>query len=77
MILNALKALPGQSGTKDEILAKVSDLYQINLSSRENSALSKTLLQSFSKYFGKTAAPQEYRLNTAEFDFTNFNMTQK
>jgi hypothetical protein len=52
MIQRALESLPFRRGTKKEILYKISELYNIDLT--KECSISNTLAQSLSKYFEKT-----------------------
>ena len=70
MIIRALMSLSGQKGTKKDILAKIEQVYKLDLTNKNN-AIYKTLAQALSKYFDKT--PQEYMLNP-QVNFSTFEI---
>lgn len=72
MIAKALLMLPDQQGTKSEIFAKISEVYNVSLTNPE-SGICKTLNQSLSKYFNKTSLPG-YALNLTDIDFSSFEL---
>ncbi len=65
MIQKALEVLPNNKGTKAEIFAKITELFNMNLDNQD-SALYRTLSQALCKKFGKTV--QEYGLNMTEVE---------
>jgi hypothetical protein len=69
MIQKALEVLPNNKGTKAEIFAKITELFNVNLDNQD-SALYRTLSQALCKKFGKTV--QEYGLNMTEVEESDY-----
>ena len=69
IIQKALEVLPNNKGTKAEIFAKITELFNVNLDNQD-SALYRTLSQALCKKFGKTV--QEYGLNMTEVEESDY-----